>query len=163
MELIRPLATKSADPAFRNVHTLGFGSYVSAVRQALVTAEDNVVIITPFIDGAGTKLLAESWEARVTDEVSWEIYVRKVSPSLRAVIKDKPWRVFEYSGGESFGMHAKVISADNRTAILGSMNLLRMNMYSNLELGLEIKNGPVVRKISKLEYWLQKASTELKF
>lgn len=38
------------------------------------------------------------------------------------------------------------------------MNLLKRNMYSNLELGVDISDDEIIGKLSRLEYKLQRAS-----
>ena len=55
-------------------------------------------------------------------------------------------------------MHAKVISIDDNRAILGSMNFLHKSMYSNLELGVDITDDPIIKKLTRLEFMLKQAS-----
>lgn len=160
MALIRPLATRSADPYFRNVHTLGFGSYVANVREALVTAKNSAVVVTPFIDDAGVKFLSECWSNRMGNDAKWEVYVRKADSTLVDLASKNGWRLFEYPSAGDAGMHAKVVSTDGKRLILGSMNLLNRNMYRNLELGVDIRDDPIVWKLGKLENWLKRASKE---
>ncbi|GEM_PF-5063520 len=160
MALIKPLATRSKDPYFRNVHTLGFGSYVANVREALVTAKNSAVVVTPFIDNAGIKFLHECWSNRSSPDVKWEVYVRSADSALVELASKNSWRLFEYPSAGDAGMHAKVISTDGERLILGSMNLLNRNMYTNLELGVDIRDDPIVWKLGKLENWLKKASKE---
>lgn len=156
MALIRPLATRSADRSFKNIHSLGFASYVATVREALTNANESVVVVTPFLDSDGIDLLEESWTNRVHD-ASWDVYVRTASPRLMQKAAKMEWRVFEYRGDKDSGMHAKIVSVDDNRLILGSMNLINKNMYSNLEIGVDITDDPIVRKIKHLENWLQEA------
>lgn len=156
--MIRPLATKSADPSFKNVHRLGFGSYVATVREALVNARSKVVVITPFIDNAGIDLVQESWETRSAKNSEWEIYVRSANARLQRLASRCGWELYEYPVGGDAGMHAKIVSTDDRRLILGSMNLLSRNMYTNLELGVEVTDDPIVYRLSRLENWLRDAS-----
>lgn len=158
MALIKPLATKSADPSFKNVHRLGFASYVATVREALVNARTKAVIVTPFIDDAGIDFLRESWETRSAKDCEWEVYVRSVEGKLERMASKYKWKLYEYPVAGDAGMHAKIVSIDDQRLILGSMNLLKRNMYTNLELGIEVSEDPIVWKLSKLENWLKEAS-----
>lgn len=115
------------------------------------------VVITPYIDSAGIQLLKEAWDVRINRSAVWEIYVKSPLIGLKS-LSQRPWKIFEYPASQSFGMHAKVILVDEKTVILGSMNLLKRSMYSNLELGAEISDDPIVRQISRLHYWLRRSS-----
>ena len=158
MALIRPLATRSADSGFGSVHRLGFASYVADLREAMEPAEHSVSVVTPFIDDAGIEFLNEAWKDRCMETSTWEIYVRDCPPKLRSTARRNGWEVYNYPSGERYGMHAKLVSIDDRRVILGSMNLIKKNMYSNLELGVDISDDPIVNKLARLEYKLQRAS-----
>lgn len=159
--MIRALATKSADPSFKNVHRLGFKSYVATVRDALVNAREKVVVVTPFMDQSGIELLEESWQTRVND-ASWEVYVRTASAGLKRTAEKLGWELYEYPELADSGMHAKVVSIDKDRVIVGSMNLLRRSMYSNLEIGVDVTDDPLVAKMIRLEGWLQEVSEKVK-
>ena len=156
------LATTSADQRFRNVHALGFGSYDAHVRDTLCNAKERVCVITPFIDGHGAKFLQEACDSRSSKTAEWNIYVRNLTDELRNIINDKPWNVFEYVAPPHslppYGMHAKIVLADRDVAILGSMNLIRTNMHTNLEVGVQLDTKTEIEKIIRLEYSLQEAS-----
>jgi hypothetical protein len=137
---------------------LGFASYVATVREALVGVRSKAVIVTPFIDHAGIDFLQECWSNRSTKECAWEIYVRTVDRRLEKLASKNGWRLYEYPSAGDAGMHAKVVSTDEKRVILGSMNLLNRNMYTNLELGVDISEDPIVWKLAKLESWLREAS-----
>jgi phosphatidylserine/phosphatidylglycerophosphate/cardiolipin synthase-like enzyme len=160
LALIKPLATKSEDPSFKNVHRLGFASYVATVREALVEARSKAVIVTPFIDDAGIDFLQECWSNRLGKDCSWEVYVRSVDRRLEKLASKNAWQLYEYPSAGDAGMHAKVVSADEQRVILGSMNLLSRNMHTNLELGVDISDDPIVWKLNRLETWLKKASKQ---
>jgi len=159
--LIRALATKSADPSFKNLHRLGFRSYVATVRDAMVNAKEKVVVVTPFMDQSGIELLEESWRTRAND-ASWEVYVRSANASLRKTAEKLGWKLFEYPEAADSGMHAKFVSIDKDRVIIGSMNLLRRSMYSNLEIGVDITEDPLVAKMIRLEGWLQEVSVRVR-
>lgn len=163
MALIKPLATRSADKAFSSVHRLGFASYVADVREALVQARESVSVVTPFIDDAGIEFLNEAWRDRSNEVSAWELYVRDCPAGLRSVARRNGWQVYSYPGAEKFGMHAKVVSVDSNRVILGSMNLIKKNMYSNLELGVDITDDPIVNRLARLKYKLQRVSTPLSY
>lgn len=131
---------------------------MATVREALVNAQSKAVVVTPFIDDAGINLLKESWEARSSRECDWEIYVRSAGERLERLASKCNWRLYEYPVTGEAGMHAKIVSVDNRRVILGSMNLLNRNMYTNLELGVDIVEDPIVWRLSRLESWLKQAS-----
>jgi phosphatidylserine/phosphatidylglycerophosphate/cardiolipin synthase-like enzyme len=121
-----------------------------------VNARESAVVVTPFIDSGGIELLEESWDTR-TNDARWQIFVRKTSGRLIESARRRGWGLFEYDTQGQSGMHAKIVSIDNERLILGSMNLLKRNMYSNLEIGVEIRDDPIIRKMRRLESWLEEA------
>jgi len=53
------------------------------------------------------------------------------------------------SGGTLCGLHAKVILADQRIALLGSANLTVKALVSNLEPGAILRDPDVVRRVDR--------------
>ena len=159
--MIRLLATKSADVKFRNVHDLGFDSYVATVRDLLVNSSGLVVVITPFMDSEGERLLEEAWRERPHDRGEWHIYVRSAREELRRKARAHGWKLFEYCEEASdHGMHAKIVASSDRV-IVGSMNLWRTSLYTNLEVGVETDDPTIVHQIMQMESWLMKASSRV--
>lgn len=165
--MIRLLATRSADARFKNVHSLGVGSYIARTRELLCSARSTATVVSPWIDEEGIRLLIECWDARDSSDVQWRLFVRQVDRPLARAARGKPWKLYQYQrspaeGGPPFGMHAKVVLADEDAAAVGSMNLLRASLYSNLEVGADLQDRVMARQLARLVYWLQTVSTNVK-
>ncbi len=150
----RLVATKSGDRRFHNIHLLGFASYIGAVRSVLLSCEESATIVTPFIDDAGIDLLCEIWSDSRNKEGTWSIFVRDTSGRLLEEAAKRNWELYSYSpsesSGEEYGLHAKLVSVDGERAVVGSMNLLRRNLYSNLELGVELETPEMLWRLERL-------------
>ncbi len=163
--MIRLLATRSHESAFKGLYRLGFASYIARVRALLGGAAARAAIITPFVDSDGVRFLRETWDARTNPDVQWHIYTREVEPQVMRMLLRRPWQLFQYSSGRTaggfYGTHAKVTIVDDRVAIVGSMNLIRASMYSTLEVGIETQDPDTVRRLFKLEMMLRNASRRI--
>lgn len=150
----RLLATKSADPRFRNIRLLGFASYVGAVRSLLMSSRRSAAVVTPFIDEFGVELLCDAWDSGNGGGRAWSIFVRDADDCLVQAAREREWKLYSYrpetgSRGQ-YGVHAKLVSIDGRRAVVGSMNLIRRNLYSNLELGVEFDDPELLWRIGRL-------------
>jgi phosphatidylserine/phosphatidylglycerophosphate/cardiolipin synthase-like enzyme len=160
--VIRLVATRSHERSFEGIHSLGFASYVARIRYLLCNAESRAVIISPFVDRDGVRLLREAWDLKKNTGAKWFVYTRDLPPQVLKVLLARPWGVYQYSSGENaegnFGTHAKVYIIDDAVAIVGSLNLIHSSMYSTLEVGLETDDPIIVRSLCKLEMMLRRAS-----
>ncbi|MHA2212888.1 MAG: phospholipase D-like domain-containing protein [Candidatus Thorarchaeota archaeon] len=148
------VATKSADPRFHNINLLGFASYLGTVKSLSASTEDSATIISPYIDKWGVKFLTDAWKQCQDEEPVWSIFVRKDNRCLVRSAEDFGWDVYSYrplleKKGE-FGFHAKLVAVDERRAVIGSMNLIKRNLYSNLELGVEFDEPEMLWRTGRL-------------
>lgn len=160
----RLLATRSADPRFKNVHSLGLGSYIARTRELLCSARATVTVVSPWIDRDGIRFLLECWEDREHHDAEWNLFVRRADRPLVQAARDKAWRLHQYerlpaSRGPPFGMHAKLVLADEAAAAVGSMNLLRASLYSNLEIGVDVDDRVMARQLARVAARLEDVST----
>lgn len=157
------LATPSADPRFENIFQARFKSYVARVRELVALSKDEVVVATPFIDSHGVKLLAEAWRERPSVNRRMRIFVRDSIPDLLETGRSHGWEIYVYKqteeGPHAYGMHCKFILVDQAVATLGSMNLIRTNLFHNLELGIEVRDPPAIQSLVKLSVYLREVST----
>src|SRR5438128_2204932 len=149
----RLVATKSEDRNFHNIHTLGFASYIGAVRSLLMSSQQSAAVVSPWIDDSGLSLLCDAWDtsSEKNRTRTWSVFVRNVDSELAAEARKRKWKLYSYEqppGSENeFGLHAKLITVDGRRAIVGSMNLIRRNLHSNLELGVELEDAKMLWRI----------------
>lgn len=165
--MIRLLATRSADGRFKNIHSLGLGSYIGRTRELLCGTREHATVISPWIDQDGIRFLLECWEDRLSEDVRWDVFVRQIDAPLLRAARGKEWGLHQYQrvqgeGAVAYGMHAKLVIADNEAAAIGSMNLLKASLYSNLEIGIDLRELTLVRQLSRVAYWLEGVSTEPK-
>ena len=150
----RLVATKSADLRFHNIHSLGFASYVGATRSLLMSSKKSASIVTPFIDELGVRLLCEAWDSSKREDRLWSVFVRAPDDQLIEPARERGWKVYSYSPEPKtdleYGLHAKLVMVDEERAIVGSMNLIKRNLYSNLELGVEFDSPEFLWRIGRL-------------
>ncbi len=158
----RLVATKSADVQFHNIHALGFGSYVGSVRSLLMSSQESATVVTPFIDETGLTLLCDAWDVSPRRDRTWSVFVRNVDRDLAEEARRRGWELYSYQqppdSREEFGLHAKLVTVDGTRAVVGSMNLLRRNLHSNLELGVELDDSKMLWRIGRLVRALRRAS-----
>jgi hypothetical protein len=165
--VIRVLATRSADQRFKNVHSLGLGSYIGRTREVLCGVREHATVISPWIDLDGIRFLLECWDERESEDARWDLFVRQVDAPLIRAARGKNWGLYQYQrnpgeGRVPYGMHAKIVLGDDKVATIGSMNLLKASLYSNLEIGVDVREPALARQLSRVAYWLERVSTQCK-
>lgn len=148
------VATKSSDPRFHNINLLGFASYLGSLKSLLASSEHSATIISPYIDKWGVKFLIDAWEQCQDEDPLWSIFVRRGDRSLVKSAENYGWDVYSYQPPPekqgAFGFHAKLVAVDERRAIIGSMNFIKRNLYSNLELGVEFDEPEMLWRTGRL-------------
>lgn len=121
-----------------------------------------VDVVCPFIDDHGVRQL-QAWARHSKARLA--IYTRNAQPYLLDVAAEAGWRVHQYQGtvGEDphRGFHCKFFLADDREAVLGSVNLVYHNMIENLELGFRTDDGGHVAALADVVATLRRVSALL--
>lgn len=141
-----------------------FDAYLPAIRDTLANARRRALVVSPFIDEAGVRFLEEAWPARLHKASRLRIYVRKVGRALSAAAERQNWELFTYRQSapppHEFGFHAKIFANEARV-VVGSLNLVRSNMFQNLEVGSLTDDEAARVAVQRLEARLEEASVRL--
>lgn len=104
------------------------------------------LVITKEIQDALTSAAKNHVDVRiVTPGIPDKIFVNNITKSYYARLLASGVRIFEYTPGFS---HAKIVSADNRTAFVGSVNLDYRSLYHHFENGVMFYDSPVTDDVT---------------
>jgi cardiolipin synthase len=133
----------------------GIGSLETALHQLLMSAEDKVLIacysVTPGANallselsgvlerGVLVRMIVNRFEKQNTDA---RVQLRGLSTKFRH------FELWDFTGPTGTDLHAKVLCADGRQAVIGSSNLSFRGLVSNYELGVKI-SGETARAIEE--------------
>lgn len=119
-------------------------------------AVDRLVIMVPYIDRAGAAWAAELFEATAATErllilrdASQLVGCGNAGLRLRALATGVYDYCFTEGGTLRETFHAKIVLADGVSGYVGSANLLRRSLHSNLECGVLV-DGAAALSISVL-------------
>jgi len=125
------------DPSIRTID--------SAVHELVCEAKDEIIIVAYLLTEAALGIidqLRKSAERGVKITVlinSLEHQERTVIERLKLLVKYPNVRILSFSDPRGGHLHAKVILADRRRAVIGSANLSWGGMVTNYEVGVLIE------------------------
>lgn len=145
----------------------GFRAVQPVVDEIISSAQDELTIVAYLITESAADLLLQTEQAaargiRVTFILNkpWNLpeFVRKKLAELKACSRQLEIYAFDdANGGE---LHAKVVIADRKRAVIGSANLSWGGMVANHEVGVLVEGEPVWaladvidRLASNLQVW----------
>lgn len=133
-------------------------SLASLIKHGITKAKEELFLVSPFLDLAGAELLAGSLQGAWRRGVQVHLISHGPSPNTEAVISvyrnaAPNIRIFYAptieTGEKYLLLHAKLVIADEKFAVLGSANLTSYGLGTHLEIGLGLE-GPVVLQLRKL-------------
>jgi cardiolipin synthase len=126
----------------------GIGSIESAMERIFREAEQEI-LITSFTISNETDLLLEWLETALARGILVKMIINNI-PGQPDEIMDRlkvisrtysHFILFNFEGGQGHDLHAKVIVADRKMAIVGSSNLSRRGLLLNHELALFVRGS----------------------
>jgi phosphatidylserine/phosphatidylglycerophosphate/cardiolipin synthase-like enzyme len=126
-----------------------------AVHKLILDSENTLRVACPYYDEIFASILYKAAD-RVSRLSEVRILYEEENPvlfkikgllsniSVKSLIRREPVKGLKY-----VGMHAKLLIADDKEALLGSFNLRAQNIYYNFEVGLLLK-GELARKLKDL-------------
>jgi cardiolipin synthase len=126
----------------------GIGSIESAMEQLFHDAEHEILITTYSMSSAAD-LFIDWLEASLAKGILIRIAINKFAEQPRDVVTrfTKIMNIYphcylySYEGDETQDLHAKVIVADRKVAIVGSSNISRHGFITNHELAVVIRGN----------------------
>jgi cardiolipin synthase len=133
----------------------GIGSIESAMERIFRQAEHEI-LITTFSISNETDLLLEWLEGALARGILVKIIINNIQEQPIEVIERikelsrsySHLYLYNFEGGQGRDLHAKVITADRKIALVGSSNLSRRGLQNNHELALFIQ-GFSAEKVSQ--------------
>ena len=130
-----------------------------AIDRLMQMAENELRIACPYYDAYFETLLYRFREK--ISKLDVRILVERANaPLIRALtyyphnVKVREFSLYKKLEEGRFikiyGEHAKIIIADDREALIGSMNLTAIHLSCNLDIGILIGNQPTIRKIIQI-------------
>lgn len=122
-----------------------------AIHKLVLDSERILRVACPYYDEIFASILYKASD-RISRLAEVRILYEEESPvllkikellsnvSAKSLIRREPVKGFKY-----VGMHAKLLIADDKEALLGSFNLRAQNIYYNFEVGLLLKGEPARR------------------
>ena len=139
-------------------------NYVPAHNRLVVSPENSRALLTAFIKGAKRQLLI--YDSQVSDNAIQKVLQERAKAgveiriigSLEKSLKDV--KVRRLAG---LRLHVRAIIRDGREAFIGSQSLRRLELDGRREVGIIIKNEPIVRKIQAVfeADWEKKSSKKV--
>ena len=136
-----------------------------AYSHIIEMAEQELKIMCPIIDAyalyplVAKILISKDLKIRILTEIgkSRDIIYLLESLKARNIEIRNVERIVKYRGYErkAFGVHAKLIIADSKVALLGSFNLSRHHYLVNFDIGFLVYDSVIVNKLSSIfdELW----------
>jgi len=128
------------------------GTTWESLVMALSEVKSKLRIICPYMDQSLDALL----QAPLGKGVSIRFITRpqgRATPTLRRLVDNGVEVRYireESEGTQIFQVHAKALVMDDRVAYVGSSNLTSTSLYHNLELGLIVRQQPMVQLLINL-------------
>jgi len=123
-------------------------NYTPAHRRLVVSPENSRALLTAFIKGAKRQLLI--YDAQVSDNAIQRVLQEraKAGVEIRILGKlEKSLKDVKVRRLADLRLHVRAIIRDGREAFIGSQSLRRLELEGRREVGIIIKNAPIVRKI----------------
>lgn len=126
-----------------------------AIHKLVLESENTLRVACPYYDEIFASILYKAAD-RISSLAEVRILYEEESPvllklkellsniSVKSLIRREPVKGFKY-----VGMHAKLLIADDKEALLGSFNLRAQNIYYNFEVGILLK-GELARRLKNL-------------
>lgn len=138
----------------------GIGSIESAMERIFREATHEVMITSYAISNATDRIL-EWFELTLSRGILIRMVINHLSEQPAEVIakltqlgRNYPhFKLYDFTGDDENDLHAKVIVADRRLALVGSSNLSRRGLITNHELAILIEGpsaGEVAQALDKL-------------
>lgn len=129
----------------------GIGSIESAMEQMFQEASGEL-LLTVYSISNRTDLLFDLLEAALSRGVQTKMVINRfekqpygVSKRLRDLAGKYPhFLLFGFSGGDESDLHAKVVVADRKIALVGSSNLSWRGMVTNYELAALVQDDAAI-------------------
>lgn len=124
----------------------GIGSIETAMERIFQQAEKEI-LITSYSISTATDLLFSWFEIALNRGILIRLIINRfydqpanVISSLESLYRAYPhFYLYDFQDGQSYDLHAKVIVADRRLALVGSSNLSRRGLINNHELALFVE------------------------
>lgn len=137
----------------------GVGSIESALTALFREAEEEVTL-TAYAISDSADLLFDMLDAALARGIQVKLIVNRLSGQparavgqLRALAQIYPHlHLYDFTLKEGEDLHAKVIVADRRRAMVGSSNLSRRGLIANHELAVLIEGAPAEEIARVLEF-----------
>jgi HKD family nuclease len=138
----------------------GSGNLLSRLGSLIDSADEELIIVTPFVTQFGIQKFTDRIVTRASEGVNVEIITRETDGSnseimsgIRGKIKEynisarKNISVYDYGTSEE-RLHAKVVLSDKKCGYVGSANLTSYSLKEAVEIGV-IVDGPSIQEISE--------------
>ena len=123
-------------------------NYTPAHRRLVVSPENSRALLTAFIKGAKRQLLI--YDAQVSDNAIQRVLQERARAGVEIRILgklEKSLKDVKVRRLADLRLHVRAIIRDGREAFIGSQSLRRLELEGRREVGIIIKNAPIVRKI----------------
>ena len=136
----------------------GIGSIESAMEKLFRDAEHEILITTYAMSSAAV-IFMDWLEASLAKGVLIRFAINKladqpldIAERIKGLRNSYPhFYLYDYEGEETQNLHAKVIVADRKVAIVGSSNISRHGFITNHELALVVRGNSVESIASALD------------
>ena len=144
----------------------GIGSIESAMERIFRDAEHEVLITSYAISNA-TDLVLDWFEATLARGVLIRLVINRFNEQPADVVsrlenfyhRYNHLYLYSFEDNQEYDLHAKVIVADRRLALVGSSNLSRRGLLNNHELALLIEGNSAEQVAIAVDRLLMNAST----
>lgn len=123
-------------------------NYQPSHRRLVVSPENSRDLLTSFIRGAKRQLLI--YDAQVSDNGIQKVLQERARAGVEIRILgslEKSLKGVKVRKLGDLRLHVRAIIRDGREAFIGSQSLRRLELEGRREVGIIIKNAPIVRKI----------------
>ena len=127
----------------------GIGSIESAIDDLFRTASDEI-ILSVYTIGSGTDRLFRWLEGALNRGVQVSLVINALGGQPADVVTQlrdtnerfQHFHLYDFRGESGSSLHAKVIVADHRAALIGSSNMSRRGLLANHELAMLVDGEP---------------------
>ena len=127
----------------------GIGSIESAIDDLFRTAADEI-ILSVYTIGSGADRVFRWLEGALNRGVQVSLVINALGDQPADVVTQlcdmnerfQPFCLYDFRGESGWSLHAKVIVADHRAALIGSSNMSRRGLLANHELALLVDGEP---------------------
>jgi cardiolipin synthase A/B len=126
-------------------------NYVPAHSRLVVSPENSRGLLTAFLKGAKRQLLI--YDSQVSDNAIQKVLQERAKAGVEIRIigsLEKSLKDVKVGKLADLRLHVRAIVRDGREAFIGSQSLRRLELEGRREVGIIIKNEPIVRKIQAI-------------